>query len=218
MKQVLITGASRGIGRAAAEEFLAHSWSVVGTSRSGDRPFKHPDLHMARLDFLEPGSIEAFAKTIVVEGAHFDALINNAGVSIDPASDSISIDALRKTLEVNLVGLIELTELVIPLIAEGGHIINLSSGLGSITGSPPTYAPSYSISKVGVNMYTRILGERLRKKGITVSSMDPGWVKTDMGGSNAPREPVEAAREIYRLSTMPHETGHFWQQGRMRSW
>ena len=218
MKQVLITGASRGIGRATAEEFLAHSWSVIGTSTSGKTAVNHPGLTMLRLDFLRPESVHEFSSKIIVEGGHFDVLVNNAGVSLDEGP-KISIDALRRSLEVNLIGLVDLTERLIPMIASGGHIINVSSGLSSITvNSMPTYAPAYSISKAAVNMYTRILAERLRGKGITVSSIDPGWVKTDMGGPAAPRHPSEPAREIYELAVSGRETGQFWHNSVKRPW
>jgi NAD(P)-dependent dehydrogenase (short-subunit alcohol dehydrogenase family) len=218
MKNVLITGVSRGIGKALAEKFLKKGWSVIGASTSGASPIDHQALRVHKLDLLETNSIRAFAEKIINAASPIDVLINNAGIAIDSGNAGISTDALRKTLEVNLIGLIDLTERLLPLIPGGGHIINMSSGLASLTEGSGAFAPAYSISKVGVNMYTRALAGRLAGKGITVSSVDPGWVRTDMGGTGAPRDPSEPAEEIFKLATSKVDTGCFWHRDKKRSW
>ncbi len=216
MKTVVVTGASRGIGRAIAEKFLSEGRHVIGTSTSGKASLKDKNFEIHKLDMMDPKSIEKFAKEIGKK--EIDVLINNAGVYLEDDNYPLDEKSLRKTLEVNLIGLINLTMKLLPQIKSGGHIISMSSGAGSINDEPDDHVPAYQISKVGVNMFTRTLGENLRRKNITVSSMDPGWVRTDMGSSAAPRDPKEPAEEMYKLATSKVETGYFWHRNRKRSW
>ena len=219
MNRVLITGVSRGIGRATAEKFLREGWSVIGTATSGRSPLEHGALTVHALNLLDPKSIKKFADAIVGSKNRINVLINNAGISVEnDGPQSVTIDSLRKILEVNLVGLIDLTERLLPDMADGGHVINMSSGLGSLTEGSGTYAPAYSISKTALNKYTTILSARLAGRGIIVSSIDPGWVRTDMGGSTAPRDPSEPAEEVFALANSKVESGNFWHRGRKRSW
>jgi len=215
-KTLVITGASRGIGKATAAEFLDNGWQVIGTSTSG-HGWKRESLSWVQLDLANPDSIKAAAKLITSRGK-LDVLINNAGITDSADRDRISVPVLRRTLEVNLIGPIDFTEQMIPAINPGGHIVSLGSGLGSIGGVTTSYAPAYSISKAALSMYTRKLAARLDDRKITVSIVSPGWVKTDMGGSSAPRRPEEAAREIFRLATANTPSGLFWHQGKRMAW
>jgi NAD(P)-dependent dehydrogenase (short-subunit alcohol dehydrogenase family) len=217
MKIALITGISRGIGRAAAELFLRKGWFVTGTSTSGRSSLSTQNLEIYKLNLLEEDSIQVFSRLIRNSGKKIDVIINNAGISLDK-DESINIDTLKKTLQVNLIGLIDLTESLLPVIQNGGHIVNVSSTVGSITAYSTPYAPSYAISKAALNMYTRILAARLRERRITVSSIHPGWVRTDMGGRMAPRDPADAALDIYSLATSGVESGFFWYGGKKTAW
>jgi NAD(P)-dependent dehydrogenase (short-subunit alcohol dehydrogenase family) len=219
MKKVLITGASRGIGNAAAQKFLQEGWAVIGTSTTGTAPSQHQAFRMYALNLLDPESIKKFTAAMRQSEKTIDLLVNNAGISDnDDVAESVSIKALRKTLEVNLIGLIDLTERLLPLIREGGHIINISSGLSSLVQGDGSYAPAYGISKAALNKYTVVLAHRLQAKGITVSAFDPGWVRTDMGGSGAQRDPSEPARELFKLAASKVDSGCFWHRGKKRSW
>jgi NAD(P)-dependent dehydrogenase (short-subunit alcohol dehydrogenase family) len=217
MKIVIITGISRGIGKAVAEKFISAGFRIIGLSASGNYPFQNKDLEVRKTDLSNPISIKRFIETVEKQKEKIDVLINNAGINIDKSS-TISIDILKKTMDVNLYGLILLTEQLIPWINKGGHIINLSSGLGSLSDATNSYSPSYRISKVAVNMYTRTLASRLRDKNITVSSIDPGWVKTDMGGNGAPRDPADAADDIFELANAKVDSGYFWYHGAKKGW
>lgn len=217
MSTAVITGISRGIGKAVAEKFLEKDWHIIGGSKSGKKPFEHSRLLTEPVDLTDEASIAAFVSYVKKNGSDIKVLVNNAGILIDKGQE-LSMDTLRKTLEVNLFGLISLTEKLLPLIPKGGHIINLSSGLGSIEGTTGGHYPAYRISKASVNMYTRVLAGRLADMGITVSSIDPGWVRTDMGGAGASRNPSEPAQEIYDLATSKSQTGYFWHKGRKQSW
>ena len=142
---------------------------------------------------------------------------------LDEEETSVVNEKLRATLEVNLIGTIEFTEQILPILTSGGHIINISSSAGSLNlpaehDHYPNHYPSYKISKTALNMYTRTLAGRLEDKGIRVSSVHPGWVKTDMGGPDAEMEPAEAAEHIFRLAISQVETGQFWHKGEKFPW
>lgn len=218
MKKVLITGVSRGIGRAIAEKFLSEGWFVIGSSTSGKTPIQQQNIRCHKLNLLDPKSIEKFAEEIISSKTKIDVLINNAGIYLESDQFPIPEETLRKTLEVDLIGLIMLTEKLLPLISQGGHIISMASGYASLTQAYRNDAPSYSIAKAAVNMFTRQLASYLQGRNITVSSLDPGWVRTDMGGATAPRDPAAPAKEMYELATSKVDSGYFWHRGKKRSW
>ncbi len=219
-KNVLITGVSRGIGRALAEKFLKEGFSAVGTSTSGLSDIKNRNLTVLRLDLSKPQSIKDCADNIKSLNKKFDILINNAGIALDMEDDHADIDKLRKTLEVNLIGLIDFTTKILPQINKGGHILNASSHAGSLSATTEDddyFYPAYRISKAALNMYTRTLAIQLKDK-IIVSSFHPGWVKTDMGGMDADMTPEEAAEYIYKLAVSKVKSGQFWFKGKNFEW
>jgi len=230
-KTVLITGVGRGIGKALAEKFLAENYNVIGTSQTGTVDFEHKNLKVFKLDLSVSESIKKctddISSTLNKNNSKIDFLINNAGAMPDSEEIHVIIDKLRKTLEINLIGTIDLTEQIIPSINNSGHIVNISSQAGSISEADiladthePYHYPAYKISKAAINMYTRTLAVRMNheKTGIIVSSVHPGWVRTDMGGSDAPMLPAEAAKYIYDLAISHPETGQFWFKGQKYPW
>jgi NAD(P)-dependent dehydrogenase (short-subunit alcohol dehydrogenase family) len=226
MKTVLITGVSRGIGKATAEKFLSEGWKVIGTSTSGEVAFKHENLQVLQLDLSKTESIEKVANEIIVSGEKIDVLINNAGVALDSWDSGVYMEKVRKTFEVNLFGLIDFTEKILPTIKGGGSVVNISSRFGSF--SMPIMDDTsigYCMSKASLNMYTRFLAFRLKDKNICVSAIHPGWTKTDMGNSSASetekpdREPEEPAQEIFALANNEEiESGQFWYKGEKTDW
>jgi NAD(P)-dependent dehydrogenase (short-subunit alcohol dehydrogenase family) len=220
MKTILITGASRGIGKALTKKFLENGDFVIGTSTSGKVDLIDKNFVVFQLDLSNPGSIKNFADKIASFPKKIDILINNAGIAVEEEVDElkIKIDYLRRTLEVNLIGTIDFTEKIIPLINNEGQIINISSKAGSLgfTEYTKNY-PSYRISKSALNMATRIWASRLNGK-ITVSSVHPGSVKTDMGGDDAELTPEESAEDIFQLANSKIESGQFWYKGKKFLW
>lgn len=210
MKTVLITGISRGIGKATAEKFLSAGFYVIGTSTNGGPDLKHENLAVLKLDLASGQSISECVGKIQGLEKKIDILINNAGALFDEDETVVVVDKLRKTLEVNLIGTIGLTEQIIPVMNAGSHIINISSSAGSLAHTTHYYYPSYKISKAALNMYTKTLALRLKDENITVSSVHPGWVKTDMGGEEADMEPKESAEHIFAIATSSVESGKFW--------
>lgn len=220
MKTILITGISKGIGKALTEKFLKEGHYVIGTSTDGNSDIKNDNLKIVRLDLSNSESITECIKEIKSLDKKIDILINNAGILVDRNLNVVNIDNLRKTLEVNLIGTIDFTEQIIPILNDSAHILNAASSAGSLAKtqeSDDDEYPTYRISKTALNMYTRTLAIHLKDK-ITVSSYHPGWVKTDMGGSDAPMTTEEAAGYIYDLAISKVETGQFWFKGEKMDW
>ena len=212
LKTAFITGVSRGIGKALAERFLSENWEVIGTSTSGKSDINNKNLTILKLDLSISKSIEECVKEFIKLNKKMDILINNAGIWSGEEKNitALSLNNLRKVLEVNLFGTIDLTERLIKYIKESGKIINISSSAGSLNRIYHSDYPDYSISKTALNMYTRTLAIRLKDKNILVASIHPGWVKTDMGGSDADIYPNESAEEVYKRIIALKETGKFW--------
>ncbi len=230
MKTALITGISKGIGRALAEKFLLEKFAVIGTTTNGSADIMHEKLTVLQLDLTEPDSIgraSALVSQYAQTNGKIEILINNAGVLFDDEETRVIVAKLRNTLEVNLIGTVDFTERVVLSIGNPGHIVNISSQAGSLAdienfthSHAPLRYPAYKISKAALNMYTRTLALRLKNEntGVTVSSVHPGWVKTDIGGEDAPVLPKEAAEQIYKLAMSKPETGQFWYNGEKFPW
>jgi NAD(P)-dependent dehydrogenase (short-subunit alcohol dehydrogenase family) len=126
--------------------------------------------------------------------SRIDVLVNNAAVLIGGNDDlfSIAADDYRGTFETNLFGMIEVCRAFLPEMARSGYgrVVNVSSGAGQLA-TMSGYAPAYSISKASANAFTRILASTYRAAGVMVKAVDPGWVRTDMGGPSAPRSAQE---------------------------
>ncbi len=226
MKTVVITGVSRGIGRALAERFLANGDFVIGSSRTGQVAFSHPNLAVFELELTTASSRVAFAGSIQALGKKIDVFINNAGTwHDDDEGPVVDVEVLRQTLEVDLLGPIDVAEKLLPLMADGSHIVNVSSRRGSMsfTEERPDQAPglsmvypAYSIAKAGLNMFTRKLAVRLNGKTV-VSSVHPGSVKTEMNPEGK-ISPKEAAEDLFVLACSSPETGQFWWKGEKFPW
>lgn len=213
MNTLVITGISRGIGLETAKVFLKNGWAVIGTSKNGLSPLKQEYLKIYNLDLSNSKQIDTFVKEL----PRFDLLINNAAVLLEAWNeDKIDMSQLRDTFTINVFGTIELTEKSISKLNPKAQIINISSGWGAFSSNDSAYQPHYKMSKACLNMYTKLLAERLHD--VTVSSFDPGWVKTDMGSTDAIKLPAEAALEIYTLANNKKETGYFWHEGKIRDW
>ena len=221
MKRILITGVSRGAGKAYAEKFLRADWHVLGTSTAGTTDTTHKNLEVYALDLSRPEQIEGLAAQLIEKDIRFDAILNNAGINLSATeypTKKLSAETLQKTLAVNLIGLADLTERLLSLVIRNGQIINISSGSGAFHPFIATGSPSYQISKAALNMYTKTLASRLQSEQISVWSFDPGWIRTDMGSQRAPKLPETAAEELYALVTSRPASGPFWQATKERDW
>jgi NAD(P)-dependent dehydrogenase (short-subunit alcohol dehydrogenase family) len=219
MKSGIVTGSSRGIGLATVELFTKQpNTRVIGSSTSGKHTLNLTNYQCLKLDLSSSVSISQFVKSIST--IRVDFLINNAGVLLEKWDTStINNEQLKKTFEINVFGTIELTEKLLPLFNSNAQIINITSDWGSFSEQNfDAYHPHYKMSKVALNMYTKLLAKRLGDKHIKVSSLDPGWTQTDMGGKIAPRLPKDVAADILNLLNNDIESGKFWHQSKMREW
>jgi NAD(P)-dependent dehydrogenase (short-subunit alcohol dehydrogenase family) len=134
---------------------------------------------------------------------------------------SIPAEHFEETLRTNLLGAIEVCRVFVPAMAERGYgrVVNVSSGAGQLS-HMSTYAPAYSMSKTALNAFTRILAATHRGSGVLVNAVDPGWVRTDMGGPSAPRSVEKGAETIVWLATLPDKgpTGGFFRDRRPIEW
>ncbi|MCA9375415.1 SDR family NAD(P)-dependent oxidoreductase, partial [Candidatus Dojkabacteria bacterium] len=190
---------------------------VLTTSTSGKLDYKNQNLQNYQLDLSNSESIKAFVSQ--VHSMPLDVLVNNAGISGGFSEKLLDPKILRKVLEVNLIGLADLTNRLIGNIKPEGRIINISSGMGAFSEDiMDGWITSYRISKAALNMYSRTLAANLKSKDIEVCSYEPGWVKTDMGGKSAPREVSQPAEEIWNLVAHGFENGVFYGPTGKREW
>ena len=153
-----------------------------------------------------------------------DVLINNAGVYLDESESAITvpIEVVQTTLETNLVGALRLCQAVIPGMRQRryGRIVNVSSGYGAQSSQDSGGVLAYKLSKLGLNAMTRVLAAELSGTGVLVNSMDPGWVRTRMGGRSAHRTPEQGADTALFLATLPPEgpSGAFFRDRRKIAW
>lgn len=202
MKTVLVTGANKGIGFEICKQLGALGYHVILSARNEKRGAdavkellkKGFNVDFLKMDVsLEKSIAEAFIEFKKLK-IKLDVIINNAGILLDKTNIlKLNTDLLEKTIYTNTFGTFWVTKTFLPSLNNGGRIINISSGLGSLN-EMSDYAPAYSISKAAMNAITKQYAFVLKDKNIAVNSLSPGWVRTDMGGENASR-PVEKGAE-----------------------
>jgi short-subunit dehydrogenase len=212
-KTILITGASKGIGFALANKFLENGFNVIGTSRSGKiSGIKNEKFKVLQLDLSELNNIELLKNEIEKRGTKIEVLINNAGIGPDLDTNNPKEITFKQTFDVNVTGTTFLTESLIENINNGGKIINISSKMGSIELCQRIDSVAYRMSKTALNMYTKILSNRLSEK-IKVASIHPGWVRTTIAESNITEGRLsteESAIGIFNFVVSDFKTGMFW--------
>ncbi|HEX7027441.1 MAG TPA: SDR family NAD(P)-dependent oxidoreductase [Gammaproteobacteria bacterium] len=223
-KTIVVTGANRGIGFEAVKQLAASGHTVVLTARDEVKgkaaaDILEGDVIVHQLDVTDERSIRRFTDFVQDELMAVDVLINNAGSSFDKRSEQTagnplytSVEMLRKTLEVNLVGAYALTRELLPYITRENRadIINVSSGMGALT-DMGTGSPAYRISKAALNALTVFLHAELSSNTqIHVNSICPGWVRTALGGANASRSLEEGVQGIlWIVNEEPELSGKF---------
>src|ERR687888_1182215 len=237
MKQqiALVTGSNRGIGLEIAKQLAMKKIQVILTSRnsaSGEAAAKKLARNGAKvmsmeLDVTNQISVDSLLDGVEKTFGRLDILVNNAGILIDkdnvPASNA-DLETVKTTLETNLIGAWRMCKAFIPLMKRNsyGRIVNVSSGAGEFEymATSGGYWPAYSVSKTGLNALTVMLASELKRSNILVNAVCPGWVRTDMGGSNAPRSVEEGAATPVWLATLPDggPTGHNFLDKEQINW
>jgi serine 3-dehydrogenase (NADP+) len=216
-RTILITGATAGIGEAAARRFAQDGWQVIGTGRRRDRldalAAALPGFRGLALDMRDPETFEAFA----AEAGAIDLLLNNAGLAsaLEPLQDA-AWDALETVIDTNVSGLVALTRALLPgLIERRGAIVNLSSVAATY---PYRGGAVYGASKAFVRQFSLDLRCDLHGTGVRVTSIEPGMVETeftlvrtggDLAASDAlyadmdPLTAEDIAETIHWVATLP---------------
>ncbi|WP_116952498.1 SDR family NAD(P)-dependent oxidoreductase [Jiangella endophytica] len=223
----VVTGGNRGIGLEVCRQLAARGHTVVLTARSSDAarsaaaglpgavvPF--------RLDVTRPEDAAALAGFLRDEFGRLDVLVNNAAIHYDTwqRAATADLDVVREAAETNVYGPWRLATALLPLLRAGAHprIVNVSSEGGSLA-SMGGGTPAYSMTKAALNAVTRMLAAELRRDGILVNSICPGWVATDMGGPGG-RPVADGAAGIVWAATLPDDgpTGGFFRDRRPVPW
>jgi NAD(P)-dependent dehydrogenase (short-subunit alcohol dehydrogenase family) len=243
-KIAFITGGNRGLGFQTAL-LLKDGVKVVIGSRDlaqGEQAVEElraagVDADVIQFDITKPADAQAAYEYFKSRYGRLDILVNNAGIAAgtfpgtgpEHSASAVPADILRRVFETNFFAQVALTNTLLPLIRKSaaGRIVNLSSILGSLTlhatpGSPIYNAKSfaYDASKTALNAYTIHLAHELRDTKIKVNSAHPGWVKTDMGGEQAPMELSEGGKTSAALATLPDDgpSGGYFHLGQPLPW
>jgi len=229
----LVTGANKGLGLETSRRLAQQGMTVMLGVRDLEKgaqavnALQDLDVTPLELDVTREDHIVATKDYMENRFGRLDVLVNNAGM-IHPeeplfsnSAETVSLAALKETFDVNFFGQVNLTQALLPLIKKSpaGRIVNVSSILGSLTlhsdessdatGVKPL---AYDASKTALNQFTVHLAAALQGTAIKVNSVHPGWVKTDLGGHQAPMEVTEGAETSVRLATLGAEgpTGRFF--------
>ena len=233
-KVAVVTGGNRGLGFEASRQLAKQGYQVSLTSRDEAKgnaaasklKNERLDVIFQPLDVTSDESSQKLAEFIDKEFGKLDVLVNNAGIYIDTQEGGNSIfdakiDTLKQTFETNVYGVVRVTQALVPLMKKQnyGRIVNVSSGMGQLTDMEGG-SPGYRISKTALNAVTRIFASELQGTNILVNSMCPGWVKTDMGGANAPRTTEQGVDTIVWLATLGDRgaTGGFFRDRQPIDW
>ncbi|MCC5607560.1 SDR family oxidoreductase [Nostoc sp. CHAB 5834] len=245
-KVALITGANKGIGYEIARQLGSRGATVLVAARDIKRGeeaanklrLNEIDARSVQLDVTDQKTIDSAAKQIESEFGKLDILVNNAGIISDgdayggklrlPPSQ-VDIETLRHTYETNVFGVFAVTKALLPLLKKStaGRIVNLSSGLGSLTlNSDPNYEfadfklLAYNSSKTAVNALTVLLAAELKDTPIKINAADPGFTATDINQYQGYRTVEQGAIAAVRLATLPDDgsSGGFFDEHGVVPW
>lgn len=218
-RRVVLTGASRGIGLAVARRFLDEGAELLGVGHTPSHLALArvelarfgPALQLMEADVSIPESAESIRRAVEERWGALDLLINNAAILVRSRSfEAERPSDFSMTLATNLLAPHRLILALLPLLRKGRlpRIINVSSGAGGLANRGQDF-PSYRLSKLALNRLTLMLADQLKDE-VSVLALDPGWVKTEMGGDDAPEE-LEAAveRTVAAALASPSLTGTF---------
>lgn len=226
----LVTGGNRGIGLEVCRQLAALGVKVILGSRDAARGVAAARELSAAGSPVEARHLDvSSAKSIsecmnwVRDLGRLDILVNNAGIMIEEgdADPLEELEIIRETMQTNVYGALLLTRLAIPIMKSRryGRIVNLSSSMGSLTEMGAGYI-AYRLSKAGINVVTRVVAAETEGMGILVNSVDPGWVRTAMGGSGATRTVEKGAETVVWLASLPDSgpTGAFFLDRKAIAW
>lgn len=212
MEVILVTGANRGIGLALTRILLASGNVVIAGCR---RPAESGELrqlallHPETIDLIkcdvqdEEGMAEA-AQASLKRRQKLDVIFNNAGIMPEAGNESIlniDLNLFWQAFDTNVLGSVRVIRAFYTMLAhsERPRIVNVSSGLGSISTRDSHEYYAYATSKAALNILTRAIADEFAPKGVTTVAISPGWVRTDMGGQDAALSPEESAGSLAEM-------------------
>ncbi len=230
----LVTGANRGLGFAICRQLAQRGIAVILASRDSDKGQAackklnregFDVCHTVQLDVNSEDSIQSTIEQLSKSFGRLDILVNNAGIVVDDKATILDMKAnvLQTTLKTNFYGPLALCQGCIPIMRARnyGRIVNISSTLGSLTDITDfdslysgSQTPAYRLSKTLLNGITALIAREVKDDNILVNSVCPGWIRTDMGGNQAPLSPEEGADTPVWLATLPDggPSGGFFRQ------
>jgi len=232
----LVTGANRGLGFETSRQLARMGLRVLITARDEAKGHEAArtlaneqlDVLFHALDVTSGRSIAALARFAEREFGRIDVLVNNAGVMLEAESSGPSpgvlptdLETFERTYAANLFGPVRLCQTFVAGMRERGfgRVVNVSSGLGQLADMGGGW-PAYRSSKAALNALTRVLAAQLAGTNVLVNSVDPGWVRTDMGGSGADRSTLEGSDTIVWAATLPDDgpSGRFFRDRQPIPW
>ena len=241
-KIALITGANRGIGLEAARQLAPLGFTVIlgardrakGEAAAAKLRESGADAHAVQLEVSDEESVQNAAREVEEKFGRIDVLINNAGISPEYASGQLSPSKLsqetfRRIYDTNLFGAFAVLQAFVPLLekSEAPRVVNVSSEIGSLSNlSNPDWfgyginTLAYSSSKAALNVLTVAFAKEFSDPKWKINSACPGWVKTELGTQDAPREVEEGARIYVTLATLPPDgpTGGYFNEAGPIPW
>jgi NAD(P)-dependent dehydrogenase (short-subunit alcohol dehydrogenase family) len=236
MSTILITGANRGLGLEFARQYATDGWEVLAATRQPDKSAdlkqlsaQHPAVALHRLDVTDEKSAQDLAQKL--DSKPIDVLLHSSGIYPRKGQNIGGIDynGWREALETNLFGVMRVTEALLKNVAASHRkqIAAISTSLSTLSGvqgasvAQAGTSYQYRSSKTALNMALSILAKELAPRGISVVLLDPGWVKTDMGGPHAPLSPQESIagmRKVLAGNPMDISGKFLGHDGALRSW
>ena len=231
MPAVLITGASRGLGFELAKQYAVEGWRVIACCRKPEdaialkklAPSVRDMVSVVAMDVADNDTVRNAALTL--KDVVVDILINSAGIAGVPQQSTGKIDyaSWARVLDVNTMGPLRVLEAFTDNLARSERrlVVTITSGMGSLADNTSGGSIAYRSSKAAVNMVMRSAAIDLAPRGITCVLINPGWVKTDMGGPDATLSPQQSVSAMRRLieTLGPNDSGKFYNyDGREYPW
>ena len=227
----LVTGANRGMGLETCRALAQRGYQVILTSRDQQlgqqaaQPFVQRGLSVTSfaLDVTNEESIQHLQRVLEERFGGVDVLVNNAAIYPDKGRSVLEVEpeTFHATMETNFYGPLRLSQAWVPgMITRGyGRVVNVSSRAGQLS-AMGDFAPAYSASKAALNALTRMVADAARGSNVLVNAVDPGWVRTRMGGPAASRSVELGADTIVWLATLPDggPTGGFFHDRQPLPW
>ena len=222
-KIILITGANRGIGLETCKQLAAKGHTIIIGSRDLEKGEQAAigikgDVFVKKLEVTSEADMKRLFNEISIEYGKLDVLINNAGVFSEDSVMDVSTEEMKRVFDTNVYAPLRTVQVFTPLLrkSDDPRIINVSSAMGMLNEQWPN-SSAYRLSKFTLNGITIQLANELTD--IKVNSMHPGWVKTDMGGEQAPLSVEEGADTAVWLATADDiPTGKFFGERREKNW